>query len=380
MHQTLINDQYLIHKPIFETQGLIIYKALVQNESEVKYYNIHCIHNKRLIKYYLTQLNYFSPTLPLEDFFIQGSDLYLVFSSKESGTPISHLSYSAAEKKGFLLSALAQFSLDLHLPNFVKSQLLNSDCLLIDRNQILHIDVKLSHLNPEQFNDFESIQTKVADLTTAIFEADDRDPGIKIFIDKCTSGEYSDYLSMLMDYKALVAASYDNKEPWLYEKLYLGYQKLKTYKRRIVIGALLLLLVYYGVRQLGASEASLFDPYQKTAIGSTQYDDPYSQPLEKEEQITIQQPVSITPAVQPTPVAVQPVAQPVTETDTLHTVKPGDFLVKISKSAYGDGKYAWALAKYNNIKNPSLLYKGMTLKIPPLKTIQEIFASSQGKK
>lgn len=383
MHQTIINDQYLIHKPIFESQGIIIYKGLVKNELEIKTYNIHCIHNKKLIKYYLTKLGNFSPTLPLGDYFIQDNNLYMVFSSKEGGTPIHHSSFSATEKKGFLLSALAQMALDIHLPNFVKSQLLNSESLLIDRNQVLHIDVKLSLLNPEQFNDFEAVQTKIADLVFQIFEPDDRDQGIKTFIKKCEYGEYQDYIALLTDYKTLVNTSYENKEPWLYEKLYFWYQKVKAQRRRLVVGALLLLLVYYGVHRYGASEASLFQPYQKTNIGSTQYDDPYSEPLEKEEQITISQSLTIAPPVVPpssSDKGPEKTTAPVVSTDTLHTIKPGDFLVKISKETYGDGKYAWALAKYNGIKNPSLLHKGTQLKLPPLKTIQEIFASMQGKK
>lgn len=383
MHQIMINDQYLIHKPIFESQGIIIYRGLVKKEMAIQYYNIHCIHNKKLIKYYLTKLGNFTPTLPLEDYFIQDSNLYMVFSSKENGTPIHHSSFSATEKKGFLLSVLAQLALDIHLPNFIKSQLLNSESLLIDRNHILHMDVKLTLLNPDQFDDFQSVQTKIADLATEIFEPDDQDNGLKIFIKKCEEGDYQDYMALLTDYKTLINISNETNEPWLYAMLYQWYQKLKRYRRRIIVLGLILLFVYYGVQRFSASEASLTAPYQKTNIGSTQYDDPYSQPLEKEEQINISKPFAVTTPAAPSPTSdnnPENTTSPGPTADNIHTVKPGDFLVKISKEAYGDGKYAWALAKYNNIKNPSLLYKGTPLKIPPLKTIQEIFSSMQGKK
>lgn len=48
-----------------------------------------------------------------------------------------------------------------------------------------------------------------------------------------------------------------------------------------------------------------------------------------------------------------------------YRIKSGDTLSAICKKYYGSTGYSSALAKYNGIKNPNLIYAGRTLKLPP---------------
>lgn len=55
-----------------------------------------------------------------------------------------------------------------------------------------------------------------------------------------------------------------------------------------------------------------------------------------------------------------------------YTIVSGDMLSVICRRSYGNGgaKYYSALAKYNGIKNPHLIYPGTTITIP---TESELF-------
>lgn len=48
-----------------------------------------------------------------------------------------------------------------------------------------------------------------------------------------------------------------------------------------------------------------------------------------------------------------------------YKIRSGDTLSSISKKYYGSASYYSALAKYNGIRNPNLIYPGRTLKLPP---------------
>lgn len=54
-----------------------------------------------------------------------------------------------------------------------------------------------------------------------------------------------------------------------------------------------------------------------------------------------------------------------------YTIRRGDTLSAICRRFYGSSssKYYKALAKYNGIKNPNLVYPGKTIKIPPASTL-----------
>ncbi|HEY8489365.1 MAG TPA: peptidoglycan DD-metalloendopeptidase family protein [Dehalococcoidia bacterium] len=53
----------------------------------------------------------------------------------------------------------------------------------------------------------------------------------------------------------------------------------------------------------------------------------------------------------------------------LLTVAPGDALWLISLRAYGSSQYVAALARYNGISNPDLIYAGQQLRVPPLERL-----------
>ena len=59
-----------------------------------------------------------------------------------------------------------------------------------------------------------------------------------------------------------------------------------------------------------------------------------------------------------------------------YTIVPGDTLSVICRRYYGKStaKYYNALAKYNGIKNPHLIYPGVTLQIPPESTLLGVSA------
>ena len=48
-----------------------------------------------------------------------------------------------------------------------------------------------------------------------------------------------------------------------------------------------------------------------------------------------------------------------------YRIKSGDTLSAICKKYYGSAGYYSALARYNGIKNPNLIYAGRTLRLPP---------------
>lgn len=51
------------------------------------------------------------------------------------------------------------------------------------------------------------------------------------------------------------------------------------------------------------------------------------------------------------------------------TVAPGDALWLISLRAYGSSQYVAALARYNGIANPDLIYAGQQIRVPPLERL-----------
>ncbi|GBF11586.1 LysM domain protein [Tepidibacillus sp. HK-1] len=56
--------------------------------------------------------------------------------------------------------------------------------------------------------------------------------------------------------------------------------------------------------------------------------------------------------------------------ESIHIVKPGENLYRISLKYYQSGKYVSALAKYNGLKNSDDLYAGFKLKIPDKSLLQ----------
>lgn len=60
------------------------------------------------------------------------------------------------------------------------------------------------------------------------------------------------------------------------------------------------------------------------------------------------------------------------------TVESGDNLWKIAVKVYGDG-YKWTeIAKANNLKNPSLIYRGQKLNIPKIAVESESVVTEKG--
>lgn len=379
----IINSQYQISKTILDTQSIKIYECITQDKDESSYFHVHAIAYRPLIKYYLEHLEHLSKTLPFETSFVAGGDLYLVFRIMPVGLPIDHRSFSAAEKKTFLLSLIAKLALDDHLPNFIKWSMINRDCLYIDNNQQLHLNVYLDMLNPSSFSDFKSIQSRLADFTEALFEEEDEDLPLRNFILTCKKGNYINYVELLADYKQLMSEKIEKEEPWFYTKLYNIYLWLKQYQKRLIITGIAALVLYVAYTNTYGSRASTEQAFIKTNIGNVTYDDPYSQKIESGKAIVISAPV-----VQPAPV--KPSVPKQTEKKTtpappkepeykIYVTKKGEYLVKICKTQYGDGKYAWVLARYNGLKDPSYLKVAFPLKLPTKAKIEALYLESRKK-
>ena len=58
-------------------------------------------------------------------------------------------------------------------------------------------------------------------------------------------------------------------------------------------------------------------------------------------------------------------------TQQSYTIKRGDTLWGICRRFYGEGKLAYPLAKFNQIKNADLIYDGDTIKIPEKSLLTE---------
>ena len=296
------------------------------------------------------------------------------FRSHEKGLPIHHHSFKVSEKKQTFLSLLAKLAVDKHLPIFIKWQLINLETLIVDHNKILHLNVQLDLMTPDNFNDFSALQSRIAEIMMSVFKEDEWDVPLKQFLENCQTGIYLDSLDLLKDYKRLIGLKNDHDEPWFYAFLYDRYMDLKKNSKRLVAIVIVLMLLKYGYGYMQKSNAELVQPYVKTVIGLITYDDPYTEALEKEESITVESIAQDPPKTAPilpeatpkAPVAVPPAYE-------THVVKSGEFLIQICKDYYGDGKYAWALAKFNELKNPSLLPVGFPLKLPPKNIIESIF-------
>lgn len=386
MELVKINENYHIHEKIFETQGLIIYRAERITGEESCFVTLHAIKNRPLIKYYIQIEKQLGELLPYVESFILDGDLYMSFKTLDHGVLLTQRSVSTVEKKKSILHLLAKLSIGQEIPNFIKWQLINSESLLLDRNRILHIEAKLSLLNPDFFNDFKSIQNKIAELIAEIFEAPIEDKGVLTFLEKLKMNAYADYLPLFADAKLYFSMTYDEaSEPWFYTLLYNQYLALKKNSKRLVF-VLLIAVIAFNVKQYySKAEALGVKPYVKTKIGTLTYDDPYSSTLETATTLVLDAPPKPVSTAAPKPVEVAVVKTPVPaakspEVDVIYSVKRNEYLIKISKDFYGDGKYAYAIAKYNQIKSPSVLRVNFPLKLPPKATIEKIYQDMQSKK
>lgn len=383
MPSSRINERYEVYNELFTTQGLSIYYAILHENQQKKAVTLHAFRHRPLIKYYLSLKDQLSSTLPLIEAFVLDGTLYLSFETLENGTPLYHRSISTAEKKSAFLHLLAHLAIDNQIPNFIKWQLLNSESLKLDRNRMLHEEVHLKLVNTDLFNDFKSIQQKLIELIHDLFDAPSEDPALKLFIHKLSENSYTDYLELFTDAKRIFAMSFERDEPWLYTWLYDRYTDLLKYSGRLILIFLLCLGLYQFSQYLGASKTNSVLAYQKTSIGTVSFDDPYSQALETPQVVIVKAPeavkVTTTTALTPTSVT-PPQVTSKTEEDTIYAVKRNEYLVKISRDFYGDGKYAWAIAKYNQIKTPSFLRVNYPLKLPPKAVIDALYQEMRNKK
>ncbi len=389
MEHIQVNEHYQIHEKLFETQGLTIYRAVRTFEGQSTFVTLHAIKNRALIKYFIPLETVLKNHLPLIESFVLDGDFYLSFETLENGTVLTQRALSTAQKKKSLLHFMAKLAIGHEIPNFIKWQLINSDSLRLDRNKILHIDVKLCLLNPDFFNDFKSIQVKMADLISEIFDAPIEDKGILLYLERLRKNSYADEMEMFTDAKVCFSMTpADEEEPLPYAWLYQRYLALKKNSKRLV-WLLLVLVIAYQVNQYFLKAQSLgTQPYIKTKIGTLVYDDPYSAPLESANTLVLEAPPkptsekktsvpnhSETPTVSPTKND-----KKAPDTDVIYSVKRNEYLVKISKDFYGDGKYAWAIAKYNQIKTPSFLRVNYPLKLPPKPVIEKLYQEMTHKK
>lgn len=390
-----INERYEVYTEIFKTQGLSIFSAVLHEGQQKKPVTLHVFRHRPLIKYYLSLKDQLISTLPFVEAFILDGALYMSFESLENGTPLYHRSFSTAQKKTSFLHLLAHLAIDNEIPNFIKWQLLNSENLKLDRNLMLHEDIQLKLVNPDLFNDFKSIQQKLIELISEIFEAPEEDPALKLFTEKLADNSYTGYLELFTDCKRIFNMNFEKDEPQLYTWLYDRYMGLKKYSGRLVLLFVLALGIYQVYQYLGTSKVNSILAYQKTAIGTVTFDDPYSKALESPQVLVVKAPQTqaVTPVTPPivapvTPVspvapkpsitAEKPAASPGKE--VIYAVKRNEFLVKISREFYGDGKYAWAIAKYNQLKNPSFLRVNYPLKLPPKDVIEALYQDMRSKK
>jgi len=63
--------------------------------------------------------------------------------------------------------------------------------------------------------------------------------------------------------------------------------------------------------------------------------------------------------------------------DEVYFVKKGDTLSKLCKEKYNSSKYYQALALYNNIDNPNLIYVGQIIAFPNINKINELYYNHQ---
>jgi len=76
-----------------------------------------------------------------------------------------------------------------------------------------------------------------------------------------------------------------------------------------------------------------------------------------------------TPTVKPTPSLNQPGED---KEDVLYTVQKGDWLKEICRKFYGNPDYYEAVAKYNNISDPSQINTGQVIKLPHVEILAEL--------
>lgn len=397
MPSSQINERYEVYTELFKTQGLSIFSAVLHEGQQKKAVTLHVFRHRPLIKYYLSLKDQLISTLPFVEAFILDGALYMSFESLENGISLHHRSLSTAQKKTSFLHLLAHLAIDNEIPNFIKWQLLNSENLKLDRNLMLHEEIQLKLVNPDLFNDFKSIQLKLIELIAEIFEAPAEDPALKLFTEKLADGSYTNYLELFTDCKRIFNMNFERDEPQLYTWLYDRYMGLKKHSGRLVLLFILALGIYQVYQYLGTAKENSVLAYQKTAIGTVTFDDPYSKALESPQVVVVKAPqsqavVPETPAIvtppptTPTqPVAPKPSVSPVKPAansgkDVIYAVKRNEFLVKISREFYGDGKYAWAIAKYNQLKNPSFLRVNYPLKLPPKDVIETLYQDMRSKK
>lgn len=79
-------------------------------------------------------------------------------------------------------------------------------------------------------------------------------------------------------------------------------------------------------------------------------------------------PAAATDITKAAPAAATPVREdppPAKVETTQYTIKPGDNLWSLCQKHYSNGNLYKALAAYNGIKNPSLVFDGQIIKLPP---------------
>ena len=332
MQSSLISDKYVVMEVVSTNVNMTIYRCLEPLKDQEAQYRVHQVKDRTLIKYYLKVLDCFSQTLAFVEYFVVHGDLYLVFKDYSEEPAINHIQFSDADKKDFILKLLAKLSLDSTLPNFIKYTLIKSDNLRVDHNKNVHFNVTLDLLNPDSFDQFKSVQKKVATLIETLTEDHDE---LSVFIMNCESGIYKDYVTMLADYKYFLGTINEHKEPWFYEKLLGIVLWIKRHFRALVYLSLLLILIVYGVTLFSRSTAESNRPYVKDIIGIVHYNDPYSEIVEEAETVSVYVPEMDTP-----PSAVEPQEKMINQY-TIYIVPPGDYLYKISLETYGNEKYAY---------------------------------------
>ncbi|MBF4692048.1 hypothetical protein [Fusibacter ferrireducens] len=364
MQSALISDKYIVVDVVSSNANVTIYRCLEPLKDQEAHYRIHQIKDRALIKYYLKCIDHFSQILPFVESFVDFGDLYLVFKDYTEELAISHIHFNDAEKKDFILKLLAKLSLDTTLPNFIKYTLINSDNLRVDKNKNVHFNVTLDLLNPDSFDQFKSVQKKIATLVEGLTEDHDE---LNVFIMNCEAGLYKDYVSMLADYKVFLSAINEHREPWIYEKLLVIVLWIKSHFRILVYFSFLLIIMIYGMTLFSRTTAEHNKPYVKKAIGIVHYNDPYSEVVEETETISVYVPVIDTP-----PVSVEP-QKKMHNAYTIYIVPPGDYLYKIALETYGNEKYAYTLANYNGLENPDFLPINYPLKLPSPDQIEALY-------
>lgn len=364
MQGSLISDKYVVMDVVSTNVNVTIYRCLEPLKDQEAHYRIHQIKDRALIKYYLKFLDRFSQTLAFVEYFVAFGDLYLVFKDYSDEPAINHIQFNDADKKDFILKLLAKLSLDSSLPNFIKYTLIKFDNLRVDKNKNVHFNVTLDLLNPDSFDQFKSVQKKVAALIETLTEDHDE---LNTFIMNCEAGLYKDYVSMLADYKYFLGAINEHKEPWFYEKLLGIVLWIKNHFRILVYLSLLLILVVYGMTLFSRSTAESNKPYVKDLIGIVHYNDPYSEIVEPVETVSVYVPEMNTP-----PSSVEP-QEKMLNNYTIYIVPPGDYLYKIALETYGNEKYAYTLAIFNGLEDPNYLPVNYPLKLPMPEQIETLY-------